>query len=70
MEKHMLKVAQGLCELDASLTPLTIDPVSLHPEPLPLNVAWKDETDPEWTRIRTVMDSGAAESVGPRSMAS
>lgn len=37
------------------------------PEPLALNMAWKDETDPEWTRIRTVMDSGAAESVGPPS---
>lgn len=43
--------------------PLTIDLVSLRPEALPLNVAWKDESDPEWTRLRTVMDSGAAESV-------
>ena len=49
--------------------PLTIDPVSMRPEALELNMAWKDETDPEWTRLRTVMDSGAAESVGPPSMA-
>ena len=54
---------------DMVLSPLTIDPVSVRPEALALNVAWKDETDPEWTRLRTVMDSGAAESVGPPSMA-
>jgi len=52
-----------------SLSPLTIDPASIRPEALPLNVAWKDDTDPEWIRLRTVMDSGAAESVGPPSMA-
>ena len=51
------------------LNPLTIDAGSGVTEPLALNMAWKDETDPEWTRLRTVMDSGAAESVGPPSMA-
>ena len=32
-------------------------------------VSWKDETHPMWVRIRTVMDSGAAESVAPPSLA-
>ena len=54
---------------DAEAYPLTIDPVSMRPEALPLNAAWKDESDPGWIRIRTVMDSGAAENVGPPSMA-
>ena len=49
--------------------PFTIDPVSLKAEPLFLNAVWKDESDQEWIRIRTVMDSGAAENVGPPSMA-
>ena len=52
-----------------TLSPLTIDPVCTKPEAMPLNAAWRDETDPEWTRIRTVMDSGAAENVGPPTMA-
>ena len=51
------------------ISPLTFDPESGVAEPLALNMAWKDESDPEWTRLRTVMDSGAAESVGPPSMA-
>jgi len=51
------------------VSPLTFDPESGAAEPLALNAAWKDESDPEWTRLRTVMDSGAAESVGPPSMA-
>ena len=55
-------------ELDPML-PLTIDPVSMRPESMPLNAAWKDESDPEWVRLRTVMDSGAAENVWPPSMA-
>ena len=50
------------------MVPLTIDPVSMKSETLPLNAAWKDGTDPEWTRIRTVMDSSAAENVGPPAM--
>ena len=52
-----------------SAFPLTLDAGSGFVEPLAINMAWKDESDPEWTRIRTVMDSGAAESVGPPSMA-
>ena len=52
-----------------SAYPLTLDAGSGFVEPLAINMAWKDESDPEWTRIRTVMDSGAAESVGPPSMA-
>ena len=51
------------------LTPLTVGTVSMRPESLPLNAAWKDESDPGWVRLRTVMDSGAAENVGPPSMA-
>ena len=54
---------------EPSLSPLMIDPVSIRPEAFPLNVDWKDESDPEWIRLRTVMDSAAAESVGPPSMA-
>ena len=52
-----------------AILPLTIDPESMRPESLPLNAAWKDESDPEWIRLRTVMDSGAADNVGPPSMA-
>ena len=55
--------------LHLDLNPLTIDPVSMEPEAIPLNAAWRDETDPECTRIRTVMDSGAAQNVGPPTMA-
>ena len=32
-------------------------------------VSWKDESHPTWVRIKTVMDSGAADSVAPPSMA-
>ena len=64
MRQMLNEVAQS-----PTLSPLIIDPVSMRPEALPLNVAWKDESDPEWIRLRTVMDSGAAESVGPLSMA-
>ena len=53
-----------------NLLPLTIDPVSVRPAALPLNATWKDESNLEWTLIRTVVDSGAAESVGPPSMTS
>ena len=51
------------------MLPLTIDPVTMRPESLPLNATWKDESDPDWIRLRTVMDSGAAENVGPPTMA-
>ena len=37
---------------------------------LPLNaIAWRDESHPQWVRVRSVMDSGAAQSVAPPSMA-
>ena len=49
--------------------PLTIE----HGEKMqdaPLHsVSWKDESHPMWVRIRTVMDSGAADSVAPPTMA-
>ena len=60
---------EGAVGSDSHVCPLTIDPVSMRPGAPPLNVDWKDESDPERTCIRTVMDSGAAESVGPPSMA-
>ena len=55
------------------ICPLTIDYNSDHGD-LPLHaapaaVSWKDESHPSWVRIRTVMDSGAAQSVAPPSMA-
>ena len=56
-------------EEEDSILPLTIDPMSMRQESLPLNAAWKDESDPDWIRLRTVMDSGAAENVGPPTMA-
>ena len=33
------------------------------------SVSWKDESHPMWVRIRTVMDSGAADSVAPPTLA-
>ena len=69
---HQVKMRSLLFNEEAespTLNPLIIDPVSIRPEALPLDVAWKDESNPEWIRLRTVMDSGAAESVGPPSMA-
>ena len=55
------------------ICPLTIDYNSDHGDiPLhaaPAAVSWKDESHPSWVRIRTVMDSGAAQSVAPPSMA-
>ncbi len=37
---------------------------------LPLNaISWRDESHPQWVRVRSVMDSGAAQSVAPPSMA-
>ena len=55
--------------LEPVLLPLTIDD-SYQPVDTPLHgVSWKDESHPMWVRIRTVMDSGAAESVAPPTMA-
>ena len=33
------------------------------------SVSWRDESHPQWVRIRTVMDSGAADSVAPPTLA-
>ena len=53
---------------DIPAFPLTIDDSFRHLD-IPLHVvSWKDESHPQWVRIRTVMDSGAAESVAPPSM--
>ena len=54
---------------DREVMPLTIE-ITCNSEPVPLPaLSWKDESHPQWVRIRTVMDSGAAESVAPPSMA-
>ena len=58
---------------DSPICPLTIDD-SFHHVDTPLHavpaaVSWKDESHPSWVKIRTVMDSGAAQSVAPPSMA-
>ena len=58
---------------DSLMCPLTIDDSFRHVDtPLhavPAAVSWKDEPHPSWVKIRTVMDSGAAPSVAPPSMA-
>ena len=54
---------------DLPACPLTIDEDSLRCD-LPLNaISWRDESHPQWVRVRSVMDSGAAQSVAPPSMA-
>ena len=56
--------------VDTPTMPLTIDEGCDHPELLTVHsLPWRDESDPNWVRIRTVMDSGAAESFAPPSMA-
>ena len=55
---------------DREVMPLTIDEHTGRSDPIPLHaLSWKDESHPQWVRIRTVMVSGAAESVAPPSMA-
>ena len=50
--------------------PLTIDESCCRREILTVHsLPWKDESDSHWVRIKTVMVSGAAESVAPPSMA-
>ena len=50
--------------------PLTSEEGEDHPEiPTLQSVPWRDESNPNWVKIRTVMDSGAAVSVAPSSMA-
>ena len=52
------------------MMPLIIDGSCSRQDPLPLHsLPWRDESDPQWVRIETVMDSGAAESVAPPNMA-
>ena len=49
--------------------PLTIVE-DYHRSDFPLNaISWRDESHPQWVRVRSVMDSGAAQSVAPPSMA-
>ena len=41
-----------------------------HPEIVALqSVPWRDESDPNWVRVRNAMHSGAAVGVAPPSMA-
>ena len=55
---------------DPLICPLTIDESASRFEATPLHaLSWKDESHPQWVRIRTLMDSGAAQSVAPPSMA-
>ncbi len=55
---------------DTPACPLTIAE-DHHRGDLPLNaISWRDESHPQWVRVRSVMDSGAAQSVAPPSMAS
>ena len=54
---------------DQEVYPLTIENEDRQPD-IPLHaVSWKDESHPMWVRIRTVMDSGAADSVAPPTLA-
>jgi hypothetical protein len=54
---------------DRAIFPLTIEQGESHTD-VPLHsVGWKDESHPMWVRIRTVMDSGAADSVAPPTLA-
>ena len=51
---------------DHPVMPLTIDESTSRAEPTPLHaLSWRDESHPQWVRIKTVMDSGADESVAP-----
>ena len=54
---------------DTPACPLTIAE-DHHRGDLPLNaISWRDESHPQWVRVRSVMDSGAAQSVAPPSLA-
>jgi len=54
---------------DTPACPLTVAEDN-HRSDLPLNaISWRDESHPQWVRVRSVMDSGAAQSVAPPSMA-
>ena len=61
------KTYEGAEDLPAC--PLTIEQGSIGCD-LPLNaLSWRDESHPQWVRVKSVMDSGAAQSVAPPSMA-
>ena len=54
---------------DLPACPLTIEQGSIGCD-LPLNaLSWRDGSHPQWVRVKSVMDSGAAQSVAPPSMA-
>ena len=54
---------------DRAIFPLTIEPGGIQQDTPLHSVSWKDESHPMWVRIRTVMDSGAADSVAPPTLA-
>ena len=54
---------------ERELLPLTIEQGDKQNDTPLHSVSWKDESHPMWVRIRTVMDSGAAESVAPPTLA-
>ena len=55
---------------DAELSPFTINEGTSRSDPSPLHaLSWKDEPNPQWVIIKSVLDSGAAESVAPPYMA-
>ena len=54
---------------DQVVFPLTIEQGDKQDDTPLHSVSWKDESHPMWVRIRTVMDSGAADSVAPPTLA-
>ena len=54
---------------DQEVFPLTIEQGDKQSDTPLHSVSWKDESDPMWVRVRTVMDSGAANSVAPPTLA-
>ena len=67
--KQLVEDSEFESPSDSNLLPLTIDD-SFPLVDTPLHaVSWKDESHPMWVKIKTVMDSGAAESVAPPTMA-
>ena len=54
---------------DQEVVPLTIEQGGQQSDTPLHSVSWRDESHPQWVRIRTVMDSGAADSVAPPTLA-
>ena len=54
---------------ERELLPLTIEQGEKQSDTPLHSVSWRDESHPMWVRIRTVMDSGAADSVAPPTLA-